>query len=313
MSARTAPSTSAVVRVERVTRSFGQVVALNDVSIVLEPGLIGLLGPNGAGKSTLIKLISGELRPSLGEVEVLGYEPFANPDLYHRMGLCPEQEAVFEDLTGREFISFLLRLRGFSRKACNALADEWLDRMGLTEAAHRRLGGYSKGMRQRAKLATTLAHKPDLLLLDEPLTGLDPMWRKRIIEHMKDAAADGATVIFSSHVLHEVEQATRSIVLLYRGRLLAQGNAREIRALVDKVPHRIHLLAEEPRALAQFLIRWECIESVRVHDLGVDVTTPQPDRFYKRLTDEIASTPHGVSGWSSPDDSLHALFETLVG
>jgi ABC-2 type transport system ATP-binding protein len=167
-------------------------------------------------------------------------------------------------------------------------------------------------MRQRAKLATTFAHDPDMLILDEPLTGLDPMWRKRVIDHMKAAANRGRTVIFSSHVLHEVEQATRNIVLLYRGRLLAQGNAREIRGLIDGVPHRIHVQAKEPRTLALELISWDCVESVRVHASGVDLTTPQPDVFYDRFTRHVARAALGVEGWNSPDDSLAALFETLV-
>lgn len=302
-----------VVVVSRVTRSFGPVVALNDVSIAIEPGLVGLLGPNGAGKSTLIKLISGELRPSLGELSVFGMEPFANPVMYERLGLCPEQEAVFEDQSGLEFVTFFLTLRGYSGSAARGLAEHWLEELGLADARKRKLGGYSKGMRQRAKLATTFAHDPDMLVLDEPLTGLDPMWRKRVIDHMKAAANRGRTVIFSSHVLYEVEQATRNIVLLYRGRLLAQGNAREIRALIDGVPHRIHVQAEAPRDLALQLIAWDCVESVRVHEKGVDLTTPQPDVFYERLTRRLAEEPLGVTGWNSPDDSLAALFETLVG
>lgn len=301
-----------VVRVEHLTRSYGAVVAINDVSLEIQHGVIGLLGPNGAGKSTLLKTLTGELRPGLGSVTVLGMQPFANPDLYARIGLCPEQDALFEDLTARELVSFLLRLRGFEAAAARERADHWLERMGLTDARDRRLKGYSKGMRQRAKLCTAFAHEPELIFLDEPLTGLDPLWRHHVQTLVRERAAAGATILFSSHVLHEVEQVTREVVLLHRGRVAAQGNAREIRALIDRVPHRVEVLAREPRRVAVLLAGWDCVESVRVHAAGVDVTTPRPDLFYALLTEASAADDLGVEGLSSPDDSLQALFDTLV-
>lgn len=304
--------TAPVVRAEMLTRSFGQVVALNEVSFDVAGGIVGLLGPNGAGKSTLLKILTGELRPTLGRVEVFGLEPFANADLYHRMGIAPELDTLFEDLTGIEFVSFLLKLRGWDPPEARRRAETWMDRMGLAEAMHRRIAGYSKGMRQRTKLATTFAHDAEILLLDEPLTGLDPLWRHRIQAAIREAAAAGATVIFSSHILHEVEQATRQVLLLHRGRVVAQGDAREIRALVDTFPHRIHVEARRPRELGVRLLSWDVVESVTVSEVGVRVTTPKPDQFYARLTAEAAEEDLGVEGLASPDDSLQALFETLV-
>lgn len=304
--------TDAVVEIENAGRHFGQVVALADVSLEIRPGVVGLLGPNGAGKSTLLKLMTGQLRPTRGTVRVLGMEPFANPDLYRRIGLCPEQEAVFEDLTGFEFVSFLTRMRGWDPAEADRRAREWLERMGLGEAANRKLGGYSKGMRQRAKLATALVHEPELIFLDEPLTGLDPLWRARILVAVEEAAAKGATVVFSSHVLHEVEQATREIVLLYHGNLLAQGDARHIRSLIDKVPHRIHVRCSRPRELAIRLMAWESVEAVRLEEQGVHVSTREAESFYAELTRAAATEDLGISGYDSPDDSLAALFETLV-
>lgn len=303
---------TAVIEVEHAGRHFGQVVALADVSLEIEPGVVGLLGPNGAGKSTLLKLLTGQLRPTRGQVRVLGMDPFANPDLYRRIGLCPEQEAVFEDLTGFEFVSFLTRMRGWDPAEADRRARAWLDRMGLAEAANRRLGGYSKGMRQRAKLATAMVHDPELLFLDEPLTGLDPVWRHRILGAVHEAAERGATVVFSSHVLHEVEAATREIVLLYHGNLLAQGDARHIRGLIDQVPHRVRIDCDHPRELAVRLMAWESVESVRVLDGGVHVTTPAAETFYAELTRAAAADELGIAGYTSPDDSLGALFETLV-
>ena len=301
-----------LVHVRGLTRSFGQVVALNEVTFDVGGGVMGLLGPNGAGKSTLLKILTGELRPTLGRVEVLGLEPFANPDLYHRIGIAPEQDTLFDDLTGRQFVSFLLRLRGWDPPAAGKRAADWLDRMGLADAMDRKIGGYSKGMRQRTKLATTFAHDPDVIFLDEPLTGLDPLWRHRVQKSIREAADAGACVIFSSHVLHEVEQATRQVLLLHRGRVVAQGDAREIRALVDTYPHRIQIETPRPRELGVRLLAWDIVESVSVTGNGLRVTTPRPDAFYARLTDAAASEDLAVEGMVSPDDSLQALFETLV-
>jgi len=301
-----------VVQVERLTRSYGAVVALNDVSLEIRPGVVGLLGPNGAGKSTLLKTMTGELRADIGRVTVLGLEPFANPDLYARIGLCPEQDALFEDMTAREFLAFLLRLRGLEPRTSRARADEWLERMGLTAAATRRLGGFSKGMRQRVKLCTAFAHEPELVFLDEPLTGLDPLWRHHVQVLVRERAAAGATVLFSSHVLHEVEQVTREVVLLHRGRVAAQGNSLEIRALIDRVPHRVEVTAPDPRRIAVLFAGWDCVESVRVHDGGVAVTTTRPDVFYALVTEACVEDDLGIDGLASPDDSLQALFDTLV-
>lgn len=304
--------TAPILSVRGLTRSFGQVVALNELTFDVAGGVVGLLGPNGAGKSTLLKILTGELRPSLGKVSVLGFEPFANPDLFHRIGIAPELDTLFDDLTGSQFVSFLLRLRGWDPPEAARRAETWLDRMGLTDAMHRKIGGYSKGMRQRTKLATTFAHDPDVLFLDEPLTGLDPLWRHRIQKAIREAADAGACVLFSSHVLYEVEQATRQVVLLHRGRLVAQGDAREIRRLIDTYPHRVRLEAARPRELGVRLLAWETVESVTVTADGVHVTTPRPDAFYAELTRAAADDDLGVEGLVSPDDSLQALFETLV-
>jgi len=301
-----------VIEVHELSRSYGEVVALNEVSFEVTGGVVGLLGPNGAGKSTLLKILTGELRPGIGRVRVLGMNPYANPDLYQRIGICPEQDAIFEDLTGKEFVAFLLRLRGVDPDASGRRASEWLDRFGLADAMNRKIRGYSKGMRQRAKLAFALAHEPEMIFLDEPLTGLDPLWRHRVQKALKEAAARGATVVFSSHVLYEVEAATRQVLMLHRGRLAAQGDAREIRALIDKYPHRVHVATPRPRELGVRMLAWDCVEGAVVRADGVDVTTPQPATFYERLTKEAAADDLDVRGFSSPDDSIKALFETLV-
>ncbi|MCE9636664.1 MAG: ABC transporter ATP-binding protein [Planctomycetes bacterium] len=304
--------TPPILHVSNLTRSFGPVVALNEVSFDVPGAIVGLLGPNGAGKSTLLKILTGELRPSLGTVEVLGMTPFGNPDLYHRIGIAPEQDSLFEDLTGFQFVSFMLRMRGWDPPEAAKRAGEWLDRLGLADAMHRKTGGYSKGMRQRTKLATTFAHDPDVIFLDEPLTGLDPLWRHRVQTSIHEAAAAGACVLFSSHVLHEVEEATRQVLLLNRGRVVAQGDAREIRALIDTYPHRVILETSKPREVGVRLLQWDVVESITVTPTGLRVTTPKPEAFYSRLTIESAEGDLPVEGLVSPDDSLQALFETLV-
>ena len=304
--------TEPVIQVKDLSRAYGEVVALNEVSFEVTGGVVGLLGPNGAGKSTLLRILTGELRPGLGHVRVLGMEPYANPDLYHRIGICPEQDALFEDLTGREFLSFFLRLRGIDPAQSGKLAGEWLDRFGLGDAMDRKLGGYSKGMRQRAKLSLALAHDAELVFLDEPLTGLDPLWRNRVQKALREAAGRGTTVIFSSHVLYEVEQATRQVILLHRGRLVAQGDAREIRALIDTYPHRVLVQTSRPRELGVRLVAWETVESVAVTATGLRVTTPRPDAFYAELTRAAAEDDLAIEALASPDDSVQALFEALV-
>ncbi len=301
-----------VIHAKDVSRSFGAVVALNSVTFDVQQGVTGLLGPNGAGKSTLLRVLTGELRPGLGVARVCGLQPFANPELYRHIGICPEQDALIDDLTGREFIALFLKLRGHEPEDAERRAVEWMERMGLEDAMNRRIRGYSKGMRQRTKLGFAFAHDPSVLFLDEPLTGLDPLWRHRIQNVVRDAADRGATVLFSSHVLHEVEQVTRDVVLLHRGRVAAEGNAREIREMIDRFPHRVHIDADAPRKLATHLVAWDCVESVLVRSDGVDVTTPRADVFYTALTEACSGQDLGVNGMSSPDDSLKALFDTLV-
>ena len=302
----------AVVEVADVSRSYGAVMALNSVSFTVDGGVTGLLGPNGAGKSTLLRILTGELRPGLGTVRVFGELPFANPNVHFRMGVCPEQEALVEDLTGREFVSLFLKLRGFDPGEARKRADAWIERVGLEDARDRKIRGYSKGMRQRAKICFAFAHDPELLLLDEPLTGLDPLWRHRVQGMIREASERGATVLFSSHVLHEVEEATRNVILIHRGRVAASGDAREVRAMIDRFPHRVEVDSAAPRELAQVVMGWECVQSVTVREQGLVVTTPDPATFYGALTRACAESEAVVDRVWSPDDTVKALFDTLV-
>ena len=211
-----------ILALKDVAKWYGPVIGLVDVSVEIEQGVTGLLGPNGAGKSTFLKLVAGQLRPSTGEVRVLGHDPFRTPAVFRKVGFSPEPDAFYEDMTGLGFVRFLTRLRGFSPSEAGRRAEEAVEQVGLTEAAHKRIGAYSKGMRQRIKLAQALAHDPEILILDDPLTGLDPVARRRIVELVRELGEQGRTILISSHVLHEVEAMTPRIVLLHQGRVLAR-------------------------------------------------------------------------------------------
>jgi len=231
-----------VIRVENVSRWYGEVIGLNDVSVDIGPGITGLLGPNGAGKSSLLRILSGELRPSSGRVTVLGERPFANPRLHQYLGYCPEGDRFFDRYRARDFLVHLLRLSGFGRSDARQRADQALYEVGMTTAAETRLGACSKGMRQRIKLAQAIAHDPALLLLDEPLSGLDPLARHATQDLIRRRAEAGAAVVVSSHVLHEVEALTTTIVTLHEGRIVASGEMSEIR---DELDHRLLESKEE--------------------------------------------------------------------
>ncbi len=202
---------------------------LNDVTVTVPPGITGLLGPNGAGKSTFMKLITGQLKPSKGQVRVLGEPIWGNPALYTRIGFCPEQDAFYDRMTGLEWVMALVRLNGMAEEAARAAATRALQAVDLLDAAGRKIGAYSKGMRQRVKLAQAIVHDPELLILDEPLSGMDPIMRRRTIRMIKDWARAGKSILVSSHILHEIEAMTSNILLINNGRILAEGNVHQIR------------------------------------------------------------------------------------
>jgi ABC-2 type transport system ATP-binding protein len=257
-----------IARADGLGRWYGQVVGLSDLTVQLEPGITGLVGPNGAGKSTFMKLLVGEIRPSRGTIEVLGEPPFANRGLYRRLGFCPQQDAFYDGMSGREFVRYLMRLAGFARGEADRRSVRALERLHLEEAMDRRLAGYSKGMRQRAKIAQSIAHDPELLVVDEPLTGLDPVARHQVLELFRELGRKGVHIILSSHVLHEVESLTSTIVLIHRGRLLAQGGVSEVRQLLSRHPRKVRIAARDARRLGEACLRLEHVDSVRIDTDG---------------------------------------------
>ena len=311
--AATPPPPLAAVQTTALSKWYGQVIGLNDVTVNVPAGVTGLLGPNGAGKSTFMKLMTGQLQPSKGSITVLGETVWANPSVFFRIGFCPDQDAFYDRMTGLEWVAALARLTGFSDAESVAAARRALDTVDLLDAADRKIGGYSKGMRQRVKLAQAVVHDPELLVLDEPLSGMDPLGRRKTIRLIKDWAREGKTVIVSSHILHEIEAMTSNILLIDHGRILAEGNVHQIRGLIDTHPHTVYIRAADPRGVARLLLSRDDVISLRFEEGAVVVQTAAPDYFYARLTELAASGEAGeIAEVTSPDDNLQAVFQYLV-
>lgn len=297
-------------------RWYGEVIALNGVSLKIEPGVVGLLGPNGAGKTTLLRMVCGMLRPTTGEVKILGEDAWRNPMVRRRVGYCPEHDHFYEDMTGWEFVTWMTRLHGFSNNDAKDRAKWALEQVMLpfkSGSARKPIKAYSKGMRQKVKLAQALAHEPDVLILDEPLTGTDPVSRSHISDLCQSLGARGKTVLISSHVLHEVERVTGEFALIQKGRLLAKGNVYEIRALIDTHPHTIELQCSDTRRLASALIARDCVSGVDVVDeRRLLVETATPDDAYDAIPRLALELGIGLTKLESPDNNLEAVFRYLT-
>lgn len=312
---------STIARLDKVTRLYGQTVALRDVTLSLTAGTTGLLGPNGAGKSTLLRMLVGLMQPTTGSVrlldpahaDALGHAPFAHAPSLRRIGYCPEHENAYDGLTGLDFVRLLTELHGFASDEARRRARARLEAVGLGDALDRPIGTYSKGMRQRAKLAQALAHDPDLLVLDEPLTGCDPVSRARVLEVLRDEAARGAAIVMSSHVLTEIEALTSRVVVLHRGEVLAEGDVHGIRALIDRHPHQVRVECSAPRRLAERLVGTEHVLSVKLPDARtLVVETRQPDALYDAVPRACAELGIDIEALSSPDDNMAAVFRYLT-
>ncbi len=303
------------IKAVKLGKWYGNVLGLSDITIEIGPGITGLLGPNGAGKSTFMKLITGQLRPSIGTITIGGRPVWNNPEIFRRIGFCPEQDAFYEDMTGREFLTGLLGLYGYSPAEVRERANRALEFVELTEAADRMIRGYSRGMRQRLKISQSLAHEPDILILDEPLNGLDPLSKRKVIRLIKEYRTEGRTVLVSSHVLPEIEALTKSIVLVHQGKILAEGDIHHIRGLIDTHPHIVAVRTSDPRGLAGRFVGEADVRSVRFDEAEGTVLfeTKNRDRFFDRLTQLAAGREFDVEEITSPDDNLQSVFDYLVG
>lgn len=303
-----------VIQTQNLSKWYGNVLGLSDVTLSVEPGITGLLGPNGAGKSTFLKLLSGQIKPNIGRVTIHGQPVWNNYVLFLRLGFCPEQDAFYEELTGAQFLSGLLHLYGFSGSEAEERVRQALEIVELTADQNRVIRSYSRGMRQRLKFAQAIAHDPEVMILDEPLNGMDPLGRRKIIRLIKSYAKEGRTVLVSSHVLPEIEAMTQRIILIHQGKIFAQGDIHYIRDLIEAHPHIIAITCSDPRRLAARVIGEDYV--LKLHfstPRTVMVETNDRDRFFSLLPSLIARERITVEEITSPDDNLQAVFDYLIG
>ena len=310
VAARPAATPAPAIELEHVSRWYGNVVAVNDISFALGPGVTGLLGPNGAGKSTLLNLLAGLLAPSAGAARIDGRPAFGDPSVYRDVGLVPERESVPPYLTGHEFVRLNADLQGMPDAA--AATDRAIATVDLTADAHRPLRTYSKGMRQRAKLAAALVHEPRILLLDEPFNGMDPRQRLHMIRLLREMAAAGRVILFSSHILEEVEQLADAVLVVYAGRLAASGDFRSIRRLMTDRPHRFTIRSSDDRALAAALLSEPAVFGAELVDGLLAVRTSDYMAFTRIVAPTARAAGIRLHEVRPTDDSLESVFAYLV-
>jgi len=312
------PSTQPVlIEFESVTKLYGKVLGVNDISLTLPQGAWGLLGPNGAGKSTLLNLLTGQLLPTRGTVRVLGQDPRNNPELMRKIGYCPGFEGLYSSVTGRKWVAFLLEMHGVRRREALERAEECMAVVGMRDGMNRPISNYSRGMRQRTKIAQAIAHDPQLLILDEPLSGLDPVGRAEMTEVLRTRIANGGSLILASHVLHEIEAVTDSFLLISGGRLLASGTAEEVHELLFDLPIEVQIRCDQPERLSGLVMSAGLADHV---SLGRDqsgtrllkVATRQTADFSAQLPKWIAEHNLQVNELKTADDSLQTLFNSLM-
>jgi len=298
------------MQVEHVSRWYGNVVAVNDVSFALGAGVTGLLGPNGAGKTTLLHLLAGLLRPSAGLVRIAGRPAFGDPSVYSVVGLVPEREAVPGYLTGREFVRVNAELQGVADAA--AATDRAIATVELTDPADRPIRTYSKGMRQRIKVAAALVHEPRILLLDEPFNGMDPRQRLHMMDLLRRLAADGRAILFSSHILEEVERLAEAVLVVYAGRLAASGDFRSIRRLMTDRPHRFRIRSSNDRTLGAALLADSAVLAVDLLDGRMAVQATDLGAFARIVAPIARRTGIRLHELTPTDDTLESVFSYLV-
>ncbi len=304
-----------LVAADNVSKWFGEVIALNSFSLNIEPGITGVIGPNGAGKSTLFKLLLGLLRPNKGFVLVKGQNPWTNYRLRQDIGYLPDHEFLPENSSGYEFLKLVGGLRGLEGWELEERIHEIAHQVGMIEVLDRRIKGYSKGMKQRIKIAGTMIHEPSLLILDEPLAGTDPNVKRSIFEIIEKLHKDGKNIIISSHVLHDIERVTNNVALLYNGRCIATGTISEIRSLLDQFPHNIVIKCNRPRDMVKELIEYPWVTSV---DLDVSkknkliVKVSEPETFFENFSTLVIEKDYEVKEVYSKDEDLESVFKYLM-
>ena len=298
-----------------VSKFYGEILGVNRVNLQIAPGITSLVGPNGAGKSTLMNLMTGLLRPTKGTIKILGISVDDPERLFRKVGYCTQFDSFPRGVTGRELLVSFLLVAGFKRKQANELALQALERVNLVEAADRKVAGYSKGMRQRIRLAQAIAHEPVVLILDEPLNGLDPMVRSETIALFRKLAAEGLHLIISSHILHEVDMMSDRVVLLNNGYIVAQGNVHGVRDEMEEHPMQIFIRCDNPSKLASFVFAQDHVVEARLNEDrgGLFIKTRDADRFYLLLNQAVANGEINIEAVAPVDDDLSAVYQYLIG
>src|ERR1043166_9741619 len=300
---------------DNVSKFYGEILGVNRVNLQIAPGITSLVGPNGAGKSTLMNLMTGLLRPSRGSITVLGIPTDQPEQLFRKVGYCTQFDSFPRGLTGKEFIKSFLLVHGLEKKKAEELTITALERVSLLEAGNRKIAAYSKGMRQRIRLAQAIAHQPSVLILDEPLNGLDPMVRAETIALFRKLASEGLHLIISSHILHEVDTMSDRVILLNNGYIVAEGNIHGVRDEMEEHPMQILIRCDQPAKLAAYVFAQDNVVEARLHDdkRGLFIKTKDADGFYLMLNRAVADGEVNVESISPVDDDLSAVYQYLIG
>lgn len=300
---------------EDVSKFYGEILGVNRVSLVIAPGITSLVGPNGSGKTTLMNLMTGLIQPTRGSVNILGISPTDPQALFRKVGYCGQFDSFPKGLTGYEFIRAYMLVHGYGPKEAATMAWRALERVDLTEAAHRKVEGYSKGMRQRVRLAQAIAHEPTVMILDEPLNGLDPMARAETIRLFRQLAKEGLHLIISSHILHEVDMMSDRVVLLNNGYVVAEGAVQGVRDEMEEHPMQILIRCNQPAQLAAQVFAEDSIVEARVHEdrQGLYIKTRDADKFYLLLNRIAIDSSVSIESVAPIDDDLNAVYHYLIG
>ncbi len=311
---RSSSSDSSTIVFDDVSKFYGEILGVNRVHLRIAPGITSLVGPNGSGKTTLMNLMTGLLQPTRGHISVLGLRPDEPEQLFRKIGYCAQFDSFPRGMSGHEFIKSFLLVHGYERAEAEALTRRAIERVGLTDAAKRKVAGYSKGMRQRVRLAQAIAHEPQVLVLDEPLNGLDPMARAEIIELFRALASEGLHLILSSHILHEVDMMSDSVVLLNNGYVVAEGDVHGVRDEIEEHPMQILVRCQRPQILAARVFESDTVVEARIHQdrQGLFVKTRDADRFYSLLNRIVLETDIGLESVAPVDDDLSAVYGYLI-
>ncbi|MEL6110369.1 MAG: ABC transporter ATP-binding protein [Planctomycetota bacterium] len=303
-----------MIQLHQVSRLYGKVIGVNDLTAELQPGAYGLVGPNGSGKTTLINLLTGQLRPTLGSVRVFGEDPWRRREMLRRIGLCPASDVLYPNVSALEWVKYQVRLHGFSGEDSRNRAEAALERVDMKDRMRRPMGSYSLGMRQRTKIAQAIAHDPDLLILDEPYNGLDPVGRFQMTEMLIQYAEEGRSLLFASHVLHEIEAITSSFMLIHGGRLLASGTASEIDSILADTPKEVTVHGKDVDRLAARLIGFEWVDSMSLSRKGSQLTLAlrDPQELYRQLAQWVTSDGLSIDRLQAETGELTVVLDSLL-